>query len=144
MLGSLKKALGGAVNKYSGQKDFLESVCAVSALVASADGDISDSEIEATVKAITSNASLSATFNGREIEKCANEMLQRASGGRMGRMGLYREIEDIAADADKAEAVLLAALDVAEGDGTIDPEEQKVLEKVASTLKLDLNKYLEV
>lgn len=144
MLGNLKKMLGDAGKKYSGQKDFLEAVCAGAALVAAADGSVSDDEIDATLKAITSNATLSTSFNGREIEKCAQEMLQRAAGGRMGRMGLYREIEDIAADPDKSEAVLLATLDVAEGDGNIDAEERKVLDKIAATLKLDVNKYLEV
>lgn len=144
MLGNLKNMLGSATKKYSGQKDFLEAVCAGSALIASADGDVSDDEIVATIKAITSNAALSSSFNGREIERVANEMLTRAQGGRMGRMGLYREIEDIAADHDKSEAVFLAMLDVAEGDGNIDTEEQKVLDKVATSLKLDAKKYMDV
>lgn len=144
MFGNALAALKGASKKYSGQKDYLEAVCAGCALVAAADGDISDDEVEATIKALTSNATLSSGFNSREIEKCANEMIQRVAGGRTGRMGLMREIEDVAADPDKAEAVLLAMLDVAEGDGTIDPAEQKVLENIAGKLRLDLKKYMEV
>lgn len=142
MLANLKKALGASMNKYSGNTDFLEAVCAASALVAAADGKVEDSEIDATVKAVSANPSLSGAFNGRQIEQTISQMLERANGGRVGRMGLMRELEDIAADADMCEAVMLAALDVAEGDGNIDDDEMKVLQKVADTLKQNLNSML--
>lgn len=143
MLASLKKMLGDKVKSFSGNKDFLEAVCAAAALVASADGKIDDSEIEATVKAIQANATLSNNFNSREIEKTAQEMLQRAAGGRVGRSGLLREIEEIQKDADMAEAVMLSAIDIAEADGTVDPEELKVMEKIAGILGQDLSKIMD-
>lgn len=139
-----KKLLGDKLKKYSGQKDFLEAVCAACALVASADGDVSDAEIEATIKAIMSNAVLSANYNSREIEQCAEAMLKRAQGGRMGRMGLMREIEEACSDADKAEAIVLAALDVAEGDGNIDEKEMAVLNKIGTTAGVDIKRLMEV
>jgi tellurite resistance protein TerB len=142
MLAKLQQMLGNNISKFSGQKDFLEAVCAASALIAVADGEIEDSEVEGLVKTIAANAILTQAFNRREIEQCAEEMLKRAQGGRMGRSGLHREIEDIAADPDKAEVVLLAALDVAESDGQIEPEEQTVLEKIASDLKVDLRRLM--
>ncbi len=141
MLGGLfKSKLQGSVNKFSGKKDFLEAVCAAAALVAYADGDASDTEVEATIKAITSNAALAGAFQGREIELTADSMLKRASGGRVGRSGLFKEIADIKNDAEMSETVLLTALDVADQNG-IDDKERTMLEKIASELGLDLKKY---
>lgn len=140
MFAKLKEKLSGSVNKYSGRKDFLEAVCAASALIAAADGDVSDAEVDQTVKAITANAQLSAAFKTAEIERTADAMLKRAQGGRVGRAGLYKEIEDIKADHDMGETVLLSALDVADHGG-IDAKEREVLAKIASTLGLNLANY---
>src|SRR6478609_8481265 len=103
MFAAIKQKLSGGVNKYSGRKDFLEAVCAASALVAAADGDVSDSEVDQAVKAVSSNASLAAAFKPSEIERTADAMLKRAQGGRVGRSGLYKELEDINSDHDMAE-----------------------------------------
>jgi len=140
MFAALKSKFSGGVNKYSGRKDFLEAVCAASALVAAADGDVSDAEVDQTVKAVASNASLSAAFKPSEIERVADTMLKRAQGGRVGRSGLYKELEDIANDHDMSETVLLSALDVADHGG-ISAEEKAVLTKIAQTLGLNLANY---
>jgi tellurite resistance protein TerB len=60
VLGLLKKLGGDAVKKYSGNKDFLEAVCASAALVAAADGSVSDDEILAAVEAARNNPTLTA------------------------------------------------------------------------------------
>lgn len=140
MFAALKSKLTGSVNKYSGRKDFLEAVCAASALVAAADGDVSDAEVDQTIKAITSNAQLSAAFKQTEIERTADAMLKRAQGGRVGRAGLFKEIEDIANDHDMSETVLLSALDVADHGG-IDEKERAVLQNIAQRLGLNLASY---
>lgn len=141
LLSAFKSKLTGSVAKYSGRKDFLEAVCAAAALVAYADGSADDKEIQTTIKSITSNANLSGSFPSREIELTADLMLNRAAGGRVGRNGLYKEIDDIAADADMSEVVLLTALDVADNDGISDTE-KGVLDAIAKRLHLDLNKYI--
>ena len=141
MFAALKNKFTGSVAKFSGRKDFLEAVCAASALVAFADGDASDQEVDATVKSITSNAQLSGSFSTREIETTAERMMQRAQGGRVGRNGLYKEIEDITADHDMAETVLLTALDVADNGG-IDDKERTVLSEIAKRMSLNLSSYL--
>lgn len=140
MFAAIKQKLSGGVNKYSGRKDFLEAVCAASALVAAADGDVSDAEVDQTVKAVSSNASLAAAFKPSEIERTADAMLKRAQGGRVGRSGLYKELEDINSDHDMAETVLLSALDVADHGG-IDDKEKAVLQQVAQRLGLNLANY---
>lgn len=140
MFAKLKEKFTGNVNKFSGRKDFLEAVCAASALVAAADGDISDAEVDAAIKAVASNASLAAAFPQREIEQVADAMLKRAQGGRVGRSGLYKEIGDIRSDAEMAEVALLSALDVADNGG-IDEKERAVLARIASELGLNLANY---
>lgn len=134
MFAKFKAKLTGSVNKFSGRKDFLEAVCASCALVAAADGSVEDSEVETTIKTIASNPSLQAAFSSREIESTADAMLKRAQAGRTGRMGLYKEIEDIKADAEMAETVYLAAWDVAESDGSVADEEKAVMAKIADRL----------
>lgn len=141
MFAKLKNAFSGSVNKYSGKKDFLEAVCAACALVSAADGELEDAEITQTIKGIQSNPALAGAFASREIEATADAMCKRAQGGRVGRAGLYKELEDIASDKDMAETVLLTALDVADSDGQVEPEEKLVLAKIAQTLGLNLANY---
>lgn len=143
MFGKLfgKKA-EAAVQKFSGRTDFLEAVCAAAALIAAADGEIEDSEVKATVKAVKANKSLSAGFDQSAIETCINKMLERAGGGRVGRMGLWEEIREVSKDAEMAQSVVLTALDVAEGDGEIEPEEKVVLDRLAKELSVDLSRLM--
>lgn len=141
MFNKLKNAFAGKVNKYSGKKDFLEAVCAACALVAAADGELEDAEIAQTIKGIQSNPELAGAFPSREIEQTADQMLKRAQGGRVGRNGLFKELEDIASDKDMSETVLLTALDVADSDGEMEPAEKAVLEKIAQTFGLNLASY---
>lgn len=140
MFGKLfgKKA-EAAVQKFSGRTDFLEAVCAAAALVAAADGEIEDSEIKATVKAVKANKALAAGFDPQTIDQTINRMLERAEGGRVGRMGLWTEINEVSKDPDMAQAVVLTALDVAEGDGDIAPAEKAVLDKLAKNLGVNLD-----
>lgn len=141
LLSKLRGQFKGSVAKVSGRTDFLEAVCAAAALVAWADGNADDTEIAAAIKAVTSNKELLGAFDSRTIELTADQMFTRAGGGRVGRMGLEKEIKDIASDPDIAEIVLVTALDVADSGGISD-EEKAVLGKIAKTLGLDLNKYM--
>ena len=138
MLANLKAKLLGSANRLSGRKDALEAVCAGAALVASADGNISNDEIAATLRAIGANPALSAAFPASEIERVADVMLKRAEGGRVGQSGLYREIKQIAADPEIAELVLLATVDVAEADGSIGEKERAVLAAISKDLGVPL------
>ena len=134
MFGKLKNKLGKAARKFDGRIDFLEAVCASCALVAAADGEVSDEEVKATINAIKANAVLAEGFKQKIIEQTADKMLKRAQSGRTGRLGLYKEIEDIDANEEMAEVVYLAALDIAESDGAIEGEEKNVLDKIAQRL----------
>lgn len=137
LLKAWKDKLSSGMKKISGRKDFLEAACASCALVAAADGEISDDEIRAATKAVTSNATLAASFKSSDIDKTIDLMLKRAQSGRSGRLGLYKEIEDLQGDAEMGELVYLVALDVAEADGSIGTKEQEVLTMVARKFGLN-------
>jgi tellurite resistance protein len=142
MLSMFKDKLSANKNRMNGNTDLLEAVCAAAALVAAADGDIDDSEVEATVGAVKANHVLADAFKAREVETCINKMLDRAGGGRTGRMGLYKEIRDVAGkEKEDRELVLLTALDIADADGNLDDAEKKVLDKIAGELSLKIADY---
>jgi tellurite resistance protein len=143
-LKGFKDKLTGASARMSGRTDALEAICAAAALVAAADGDIEDAEVEATTKAVSTNPTVSGAFSPAQINQSIDKMLKRAESGRAGRMGLYKEIEDIASDHELSELVLLTALDIADSDGELEPEEQKVIEKIGQKLGLDARKYMDV
>lgn len=134
MIAAWKSKLTDAFKSLSGNKDFLEAVCAAAALTASADGDVSDAELAATVKAVGAHPNLAKAYKQGEIEKCADTMLKRAQQGRLGRNGLYKEIDQVAASTDMAETVYLCALDIAESDGNVADKERAVLREIAKRL----------
>lgn len=141
----LKEKLSGAGKLLSGRKDALEAVCAAAALVAAADGEISDKEIETAKKVVVNNATLGAAYKAGEIDKCIDAMLKRAQGGRSGRLGLYKEIDDIASAAEALREVVLAcAVDIAEADGKTGPEEQKALQEIAKRVSINLSTIMAV
>ncbi|MFV1627972.1 tellurite resistance TerB family protein [Phaeobacter sp. JH203A] len=141
MLGKLKERLSGGANRLQGRTDLLEAVCASAALVAAADGSVEDSEIEATIKAVTANEALNTAFDARQIEGCMQRMLDRAGGGRVGQMNLMKELDDINGNTDDSEMVFLTALDIADADGEIDPGEQAMIEKIAKRLGINAASY---
>ncbi|WP_237681877.1 TerB family tellurite resistance protein [Agrobacterium vitis] len=144
IFGKLKAAMSGATNKISGRKDFLEAVAAASALMASADGSVSDDEVLTVLAAAKANPNLKAAFSETDIDNAVNIMLDRAKTGRAGRLSLYKEIEDIKADPEMSEIALSIALDVADSDGSFSDDEKAVAKTIAGKLNLDLNKYLSV
>lgn len=128
--------------KFSGRTDFLEAVTAGAALIAAVDGDISDAEVSATVKAVKANKALAAGFDGPTIERSINAMLERAGGGRVGRAELRKEIMEVHKDPEMAQAVILTMIDVAEASGDIDAKEMELLEGMAKELGIDLKRML--
>lgn len=142
MLKALKNKLSGGANRLQGRTDLLEAVCAAAALVAAADGSVDDSEISATVTAVTANEALNTAFDARQIEGAIQRMLDRAGGGRVGRMNLMKELDDISGNSDDAETCLLTALDIADADGEMDDDEKRVIADIAKRLGLNLSTYL--
>lgn len=141
---NLKKKAQDATSKFSGKKDFLEAVCAASALVASCDGNVSDDELKAAIGAVGAVPALTNGFKTAVIETTMDAMLKRAASGKLGRNGLFKEIDDVKASHDMAEAVYLAAWDIANADGEIGPKEQETLTAIAKRLSLNPANYANV
>jgi tellurite resistance protein len=147
MFGLLKK-IGGAAAKevsanYSENRDFLEAVCAASALVAFADGDLEDSERQKAAAIITGHATLGKMYDRNVIEQTIETMFKRAKDA-SGRQMLARELDDIKGrpnGAQMAEDAYLIALDIAGADGEIEPQETEVLKKIAGRLGVDASKF---
>lgn len=145
MFGNLLKKLGvgDVASRLSGHTDLLEAIAAGGMLIAAADGDIEDEEVAEVLTQIQNHPALSQAFGTSEIERVVNKMAQRAKSGITGRVGLWKEIEDVSSNADSAELVLTVMIDVSRSDGEMEPAEKVVLEKVAKKLALNLQTYLE-
>lgn len=144
MFGKLKERLTGGTQKLSGKTDLLEGICAMAALVACADGDIEDDEVAAALDALTSHATLGEAFTPQQIENAFDKQLKRAKGGMAGKLALKREIEEAKSKnaTEELEMALMIAIDVSAADGTMEPEEKKVLEDLAKRLGFSLSAYL--
>lgn len=145
MFGKLKEKITGGASRLSGKTDLLEGIAAACALVAAADGELEDSEAEATVAALQSHDVLSKAFPASEIERVADAMFKRAKGGMAGRLGLKREIEQARGKSttEDIEMLLVIAIDVSISDGEVEPAERKVLDSIATSLGLNLRHYLD-
>ncbi len=141
LINAARGLMAGAVNKVSGRTDFLEAVAAATALVANADDDVGDDEVITAMEIMKNHKTLSAAFTGAQIEQALDSMIKRAKTGLPGRIGLYKEIEEIKSSADMAEIAYVTAVEVAGAEGGIDANEQKVLNKIAEKLGIDPRKY---
>ncbi len=145
IFGKLKGAVSGSANKFAGRTDFLEAVAASAAYIASADGDVSEAEMEETLKVVMSLPEITAGFNDRQISDAVSAMFKRAEGGMVGRMKLLNELDDIKKDTnagDMSEVILVTAIQIACADGEIGDKEKTAMEKVAVRLNLKLDKYI--
>lgn len=147
MFGLLKRAVtAGATEvkaEYGENKDFLEAVCAAVALVAAADGDIEETERRKAVSIITNHSTLGKLYKQNDIESVSEAMFKKAKDS-SGRQQLARELDDIKArpnGAQMAEDVYLIAVDIANADGEVEPEEDVVLKKIAARLGVDASKF---
>lgn len=138
-----KDKVKASIQEMSGNKDFLEGMCAICALVAAAEGGISDAEFDQTITVIRSNSAISSGFGADEIEKTFGRMSPK-TGTRSGRSELKEEIRQVLAR-DKTgklgNAMMLAALDVADQDGISDPE-MNVMKDLANLCGVNLDKLL--
>ncbi|QIG70796.1 putative tellurite resistance protein [Rhizobium phage RHph_I1_18] len=139
LFSNISNLLTAGANKVAGNTDYLEATSAFCALVAAADGNIEDSEFDATVNTIKNNKTIGKAFSEDKITTIVEKHLNQAKT-RPGRLELRRELGDLKDFAVK-EMVLMTALEVADQGGISDVE-MKVLKEGAGILGLDVNKYL--
>ena len=140
MFGLFKKVAGAAAREvkadYSGNKDFLEGVCAVAALVAVADGDLEDSEKSKVIKLIAGHSTLGKMYDRSNIEATVEIMFARAkdSSGRQSLARELKEVKDLPNSKQMCEDIYLIGVDVANADGEMEEAESKMLVKIAELL----------
>lgn len=139
------KIFGGkakdAINQFSGNKDFLEGLCAACALTAAADGSIDDGEYDAALGVIQSNSAISAAFGSGEIESVFGKMAPKTKT-RSGKAELKEEIRQVIArdkSGSMGTAIVYAALDVADSGG-ISEEEKAIMKDIAAICNVNYDK----
>lgn len=144
MFGMLKKALKAGAKEvtadYSQNRNYLEAVAAVAALVANADGDIEPSERTKAVSVIVNHPKLGKMYDQRVIKETADLMFERARDF-SGRNSLAKELDDIKSDKQMAEDVYAIGVDIAMADGDLEPAEKDMLAKVANRLQVDASQF---
>lgn len=139
------KLFGGkakeAINQFSGNKDFLEGLCAACALTAAAEGGIDDAEYDQTLSVIRANSAIAAAFSSTEIESVFGKMSPKTAS-RSGKAELKNEIREVISR-DKTgamgQALVLAALDVADQGGISDAE-VTVMKDIAAICNVNYDK----
>lgn len=146
MFGFLKKMKGAGAelaNKSvkAENKDLMEGMVCAAALIAFADGELEDEEIEKTSTILSNSKALEAF--GTEPAQFFDAQCKVLEGSyRMGRVTIMKEIEDCKANKADAEMVLIMAIEVAFADGEMEPEEEKELNAIAAKLGLRLADYI--
>jgi len=146
MFGMFKKLKGAGAdlaNKSikAENKDLMEAMVCAAALIAYADGELEDEEVEKISKIIDSSKALAAF--GNEPHQYFDEQCKALEASyRMGRLDVMKEIADCKGNKDEAEMVLIMAIEVAFADGELEPDEEKELKVIATKLGLRLEDYL--
>ena len=146
MFGFMKKLKGtaqelGKKSIKSENKDLMEAMVGVAALIAYADGELEDEEIITTEALLKNSKALEAFGNepSAEFDRLCKIL---EAGYRMGRLTIMKEVKDVASNKDEAEMVLVMAIEIAFADGEMGPEEEKELNAIAKALNLKLDDYI--
>lgn len=149
MLKSLLNKLKGGAQELAGSalsssdKDVMEAMMAGAALVAFADGDVSDDELDMVSNMIKHSEQLSEF--GDDATAAFNKYVDQLEKlGRMGKRTVMKEIEDIVGDINEENRVrvLLISIEVAYADDVLEDVEEKVLKEIAGKLDLKLSDFL--
>ena len=131
---------GTKVVKQLNSKDLFEAAVAAGVLTAWADGEFSDSEFDGLLNLLEANPALEA-FKADIPGLVESYSKQMEVSFRAGKRNLMKQVTDCQGDHDESEQVLILALDVADIDGKVSPEEEKVLSDIAQALGLNIKDY---
>ena len=142
MFGSMFKGKAKeAINQFSGNKDYLEGLCAGCALTAASEGGIDDAEYGAALSVIRGNSAIASAFSSGEIEQVFGRMTPKTNS-RSGKAELKNEIREVVArdkTGQMGTAIVYACLDVADSGGISAPEEA-VMREIAQICNVNYDK----
>lgn len=149
MLGSIFRKLTGKAKELAGSalgssdKDVMEAMMASCALVAYADGEVSDEEIAQTLAQIEGSDQL-ANVADEAKETFMKYVKRLETTGRMAKMELMKEITDISNDitSDNKIRVVIMGIEIADAEDGIDDSEMKVLRQIADKLDVNLSEFI--
>ncbi len=123
--------------------DLVEAVVFGSVMMAHADGDLEDSELENLQKQLEGN-DIFEGFPQAELGK----MIDKACGyfkmgAIMGNKKCSDELKDVKNNPKHADEVMTAVLTIAFADGEFEESERKCAEKIAGILNVRLKDYVE-
>lgn len=123
------------VKQYQ-NKEYVNAVLGVCALVANADGHVDDSEVMTTVAFIQQHKDLKV-FDAAYVEKQFKHYVSELRRGVFGKAAVVEDILKVRKDTGKAASVIYVACEIGASDGNFDPNEQKVCSDVCKQLGLD-------
>lgn len=121
-------------------RDLMQALVGGSLLVAYADGECEEAELEKMEKIISALPELK-DFGSEISETIGNFRSQLEAGFRIGRQKILNEINDVKGDDDERMLVFNIMVTIAEADGEVEPEEAKVLKEVGQRLGINLREY---
>lgn len=137
-----KKAAAAKVTLHRVEnRDLMEAIVAGAVLVAYADGDCSNEELEKLQGIIESNDNLKhfGSEIGTTIDKYSS---MYESGKRIAKMKLMKELGDVQADEQQKVEAFIIAIEIADADGEIDEAEQTVLKEIGKQFGLNPDNYI--
>lgn len=122
-------------------RDLMEAVVYGSIYVATADGELEESELSKVETILSNNPALQG-FGAELSNTIDRAKTDFKSGARILRQNAEKELGDLAHSPAEALTVLNVMLTVAEADGEIEPAELTALERSAKLLGLNLKDHL--
>lgn len=122
-------------------KDLVEAVVYGCVMMAHADGELEDSELENLHKQLDANEIFDG-FPKQELGKMIDRGVAFFEiGTLMGNKKCLKEIAEVAKNPAWADEVMMAVMTIAAADGDVEPGELKVAEQISKTLGLKLSEY---
>lgn len=137
--GKKAKAAVAALNKNE-HRPLMMAIVAGGVLVAAADGNIEDSELN-TLSAVIQNSPTLRDF-GAEASDAMNGFIRTITAApTTGKLEVLRAIEAVRSDRTDAQTVMAAVIDIANANGGVEEKEQAVLTRIANVLGMNLSDF---
>jgi tellurite resistance protein TerB len=120
--------------------NFKNAVTAAAALVSSADGNVSNEEINDVVELMKTNEMLQV-FNAEELGKLFMANCEKAKN-KFARIELFKPIAALANDKSAGDAVVQICCILGASDGNFDDNEKKVVREICMKLGIDSTNYV--